>query len=86
MGPSELSCDVFYLDEFTMSMNYFYRFTNQKENRKKPMGKPCFGLRVRIPPPAPMVMLPHTGQVNHEVMMSYKEKGKNFKCFMPSQW
>ncbi|XP_052093492.1 uncharacterized protein LOC127729682 isoform X2 [Mytilus californianus] len=64
---------------------YKSRFTNQKENRKKPMGKPCFGLRVRIPPPAPMVMLPHTGQVNHEVMMSYKEKGKNFKCFMPSQ-
>ncbi|KAK6196236.1 hypothetical protein SNE40_001498 [Patella caerulea] len=58
------------------------RFCSGREIRKK---STLWGLRVRIPPPAPTIILPIDGPITDDVMANLQMKGKKTKTFVPIQ-
>ncbi|XP_013387714.1 polycomb protein Pcl [Lingula anatina] len=56
------------------------RFAWGREIKKKVT---LWGLRVRLPPPAPTVILPEDGQITDEVMNNLQMKGRKTKTFVP---
>ncbi|XP_033732115.1 metal-response element-binding transcription factor 2-like isoform X2 [Pecten maximus] len=58
------------------------RFSFSRDVKKK---HTHWGLRMRVPPPGPTIILPVEGQINEEVMNSLKAKGRKTKCFVPIQ-
>ncbi|CAH1786096.1 unnamed protein product [Owenia fusiformis] len=58
------------------------RFKSGMEIRKK---RSIFGLRLRVPPPVPKIILPAVGQITKEVMSNLHIVGKKTKTFIPAQ-
>ncbi|XP_067660727.1 metal-response element-binding transcription factor 2-like isoform X1 [Haliotis asinina] len=56
------------------------RFCWGREIKKKIT---LWGLRVRVPPPAPTVILPTDGHISDEVMSTLQMKGRKTKTFVP---
>ncbi|ESP03238.1 hypothetical protein LOTGIDRAFT_224538 [Lottia gigantea] len=59
------------------------RFCIGHEFKKKTS---LWGLKLRVPPPAPSVILPTEGQITDEVMGNLQMKGRKTKTFVPIQW